>query len=150
MKTTIWVISLLFPLLLWAQGYGYLQGKLIPKDDFDRSAAVTYAEDPDGVFKPLGFGGAIFDSLDVQIVADVDDATPSAIYVGDRSLAGLTVTAGASALIVWFDAGVTATGSDSARVAAGTTEYYPVKADTVYLLEVASVPEAEIQTGKIR
>ena len=127
-----------------------LSQRLIPRDANEVPVAPVYGDDGAN-FKPLGMSGAIFDKLYSSTIETVDDVTASVVYIGGVSAAGVVVTNHSTSIMkVWFDAAHHPNqGTYDFYVRAGLSVFYPVRADTIYILSVVTAPNIEIQSGLV-
>ncbi len=137
----LFLLLLLLPLLANAQWDA--KGKNIPY--FWDSESNTY--------KPMGASQVIFSRMDAQHVTDVSNSAWSTITLasGFKDAGVVVSNQGSTILMITFDLASTATGAayDTFYVAAGTSAFFPVSADTLYAKESATAPELEIQQGKV-
>lgn len=126
-----------------------------PTDQNGRPVSVQYVWDSaSGSYKATGPSGVLFDRMDGQYVTDVSTSSPSALNITSSFEPCGTVIKnhGATFLKIWFDLTSNPSGAsapDTFWIDPGTSTYFPVSADSVYALEVATAPQMEIQQGRI-
>lgn len=125
-----------------------------PTDRNSRGVSVPYFWDSaSNTYKPMGASQVIFSRMDAQHVTDVSNSAWSTITLasGFKDAGVVVANQGSTILMITFDLASTATGAayDTFYVAAGTTAFFPVNADTLYAKEAASAPELEVQQGTV-
>jgi hypothetical protein len=153
------VLTILAVLLLCTMVYSQtpVKNSTIPVDRNGKPVSVEYFwDDPSSTFKPVGSGTAVFDRMDCQYVTDVSTD------LGSASALNLTSTFEGSGVVVrnfstnymkvWFDMASNPTGAsapDTFWVPSGGSTYFPLKADSVYIVESATAPNVQVEQGRV-
>ena len=137
-------------LLGTALGQPASTGKVTPLDDNSRPVAVPYGWDAaSGKYKQIGLGGAIFDFLKVDSLADIPTegrgVKLTGTYSGTQSGFVLRNLSDSTYSIRFVPSTV-----DPITLLAHTSFFVPYRADCLWVTPVAVSPVFEVQYGAVR